>query len=372
MLAIVSIAAATEPSSAEPRRRILYNSDGCSCLIYKEGVYQPVSFGKQDLPKIVDELHRPGSQVDTYLLCVNAQVMFYPSKVGTMIGSRIHGEKRNNWPLAHRTWIRNLERFYAEGVDPYAVLLARAQHHKMERLVSFRMNDAHAGDEDSFLRCALWVDHPQYRLRYGLDFGHQEVRDYTLKLIREVAERYDSEGMELDFNRFPEYFKADEPDKVAKIHSVVEQARKTLDEVGRRRGRRLLLAARVPTEYSDCLRIGCDPVVWAKRGWIDFLTVSERMEVRYDLPIKPWKERIPNIPIYGGIESVAGPAIEDYLTADEYRRAARHLWKDGADGIYLFNFIMYRENGSQSLEPPFEVLGQLGDPSSLARVRPAD
>ena len=340
ILAAMVTSAFAETPAQQPTRRILYNSDGCSILIYRNGMYRPTTFGPEHLDTIVDEITPAGSQVDTYLLCVNAQVTFYPSEKGTMIGSRHGAKERANWPLAHRTWIGNLERFYGQGIDPYAVILGRARERGLERLMSFRMNDAHAGGEDSFLRCALWVKYPEYRLGYGLDFGRREVRDYTLALIREVVERYDCEGLELDFNRFPTYFKKDEPEKSAKLNEVVERARAIVDDVGRKRGKRLVLAARVPSDPAQCEEIGCDAAQWAARGWIDFLTVSEMLLVRYDLPIRPWKERIRNIPIYGSIESTAGPEIEQYLKAADYRRAARHLWRDGADGIYLFNFIM--------------------------------
>jgi hypothetical protein len=141
-----------------------------------------------------------------------------------------------------------------------------------------------------------------------------------------------------------------------------------LDEVGAERKRRLVLGARVPTNYGRtpptyviAREAGCDPAEWAAKGWIDFLTVSEFLFVRYDLPIRPWKEVVHGIPIYGGIECTEGGKKEQYLTPEKYRRAARHLWNDGADGIYLFNFFTTREYGAESWEPPFEVLRDLGN-----------
>ena len=102
---------------------------------------------------------------------------------------------------------------------------------------------------------------------------------------------------------------------------------------------------------------------------MDFLTVSEFFLVRYDLPIRPWKMRIPDVPIYGGIECAEGPRREQCLTAAGYRKAARHLWNDGADGIYLFNFFTTREREGDAFEPPFEVLGEIGHPSGLQDAR---
>jgi hypothetical protein len=117
----------------------------------------------------------------------------------------------------------------------------------------------------------------------------------------------------------------------------------------RQRGRSLVLAARVLPEYHACKAAGLDPVAWAKKGWIGFLTVSPYSGTQYDLPIKPWKDLIRNVPIYGCADSAG--------TAANYRLAAEHFLKNGADGIYLFNFFCPRES---FVEPPFEGLKDLG------------
>jgi len=354
-------------------RRLLYNCDGCSCLFVKKGSYTPGPITEADLQAIVDELTQPGSQLDTLLVCINAQVTFYPSEVGTMVGALVPAERRRAWAPGSRQWVTNLESFYARGVDPYGVVLARARRRGLEALLSCRMNDAHAGEEGSPLRCKLWLDHPEYRLGYGLDFARDEVRQYTFRIIAEAVRRYDCDGLELDFNRFPTYFKSGtEAERIEKTSALVERVRRMLDEEGKRRGRRLVLAARVPTSYEQCRGIGLDPVVWAARGWIDFLTVSEFLHVRYDLPVGPWKKRIAKTPVYGSIEVAhadrSGPRL-GYLSPDDYRRAARHLWGDGVDGIYLFNFFCPREEESRGFEPPFEVLKELGDPNRLGVKR---
>src|SRR5262249_2257941 len=149
-------------------------------------------------------------------------------------------------------------------------------------------------------RCALWLEHADCRLGYGLDFNKAKVRDYTLALIREALERYDCDGLELDFNRFPTFFAKDvaEAERIARIDELVEGIRKVVDAEAKKRKRHLILAARVPTDQRLCRSIGCDPVRWATKRWIDFLTISEFLHVRYDLPVKPWKQQIKGIPIY--------------------------------------------------------------------------
>jgi uncharacterized lipoprotein YddW (UPF0748 family) len=258
------------------------------------------------------------------------------------------------------------------GIDPYALLLAEAKKRGLEAMLTFRMNDAHGND---FLRTAFWRDHPQFQLANGaLDFKHDAVRDHVFRLIEEAVKRYDCDGIELDFQRFPRFFKdGGVEERVPRINELVKRVRHMLDALGKQRGKRLILAARIPSDYGrsaptyqTARGIGCDPAAWAKNGWVDFLTVAEFLHVRYDLPIRPWKQLIGTVPIYGSIECAEGQKREQCLTAEKYRRAARHLWADGADGIYLFNFFTTREWDQDPFEPPFEVLREIGDPKALS------
>ena len=76
---------------------------------------------------MVHELTEPGSQVDTLLVCVNAQVMYYPTKVGTLRGTDCTPEERRGWPASEQQRFRNVQAMFDAGIDPYAVLLAEAK-----------------------------------------------------------------------------------------------------------------------------------------------------------------------------------------------------------------------------------------------------
>lgn len=354
------------------KRRILYNLDGDSCLYCKKDSKGWVAIGPEDVKTVVAEITQPGSQVDTLLVCINAQVTYYPSKIGTKRGTLATADERAKWPTHEQQRFKNVKALFDAGIDPYALLLAEAKKRGLEALLTFRMNDAHGND---FLRTAFWRDHAEYRLGGGLDFKHGAVRDHVFRLIEEAVQRYDCDGIELDFQRFPRYFKdGSTEERVTLLNGLVERVKKMVDGKAKKRGKRLILAARIPSDYGrsppsyqSSLSIGCDPVAWAKKGWVDFLTVAEFLRVRYDLPIKPWKKLIRNVPIYGSIECAEGPKREQCLTAEKYRRAARHLWADGADGIYLFNFFTTREWEKDAFEPPFEVLREIGDPKTISK-----
>lgn len=348
-------------------RRVLYNFDGDSCLSTKAGGKGPVAVTVEDVKRLIAEVAFEGSRVDTVLVCINAQVMYYPTKVGTMRGALSSPQERAKWEPSEQQRFKNMQSFFDAGIDPYAIMLKEIKRRKREALLSFRMNDDHGND---FLKTQFWNDHPDFQLGRGaLNFSHEEVRDYTARLIEEAVRRYDCDGIELDFNRFPTFFKGDTTgERIAKMNSLIKRLRTTLNDIGRQRRHKLTLAVRVPSNYGKTVpsvesarEIGCDIVAWAKSHWIDFVTVSEFLFVKYDLPIKPWKEAIQEIPVYGGIECTEGGKKEQYLTSEKYRHAAELLKREGADGIYLFNFFTTREYGAESWEPPFHVLRDLGE-----------
>ncbi len=362
-----------EKANADPpqrMRRVLYNFDGDSCLSNKANSKGPAVVAEEDVRRLIEEVAYEGSRVDTILVCINAQAMYYPTKVGTLRGTLSTPEERAKWPPSETQRFANLQAFFDAGADPYAILLAEAKRRGREALLTFRMNDDHGND---FLRTQFLVDHPdrrlgieQYRGSGAMDFGRDEVRDHTFRLIEEAVRRYDCDGLELDFNRFPAFFKdGSTEERVAKMNSLVERLRKLLDEVGGERQRRLVLSVRVPSNYGrtpptpDTARdIGCDVPEWARRGWIDFVAVSEFLFERGDLPISAWKKAIPTVPIYGGIECTKGGGQKN-LSADDYRQASAQLQVAGADGTYLFNFFTSREEGENAYEPPFEVFKDL-------------
>ncbi|MBM3845751.1 MAG: hypothetical protein FJ405_05625 [Verrucomicrobia bacterium] len=376
LLSTFLTALAESPSKV---RRVLYNLDGDSCMTLKAGRKGPGPVSIDDLRRIPAELRLPGSQVDTLLLCINAQVTYFPSREGTMRGESSTPEERARWSPGESQRFQNLKNFFDSGTDPYAVILKAAREQGMEALISIRMNDDHG---DDFLRTKFWEQNPEARLGKGaLDFGQAAVRDYIVRIIGEALERYDCDGVELDFQRFPSFFKQGaETDtaRLTKLNEIVRRVRDLADLKGKRIGKRLIVAARAPSNYGrqppspEASRaIGCDPAEWARQGWIDFLTISDFLFVRYDLAIRPWKKLIPQIPIYGGIECTEGSGLEQCMTPARYRRAARHLWQDGADGIYLFNFFTTREHGADAFEPPFEVLSQIGSVATLEKFPPA-
>ncbi|MEN9576390.1 MAG: hypothetical protein RL514_4245 [Verrucomicrobiota bacterium] len=60
----------------------------------KAGGKGPVVVTTEDLKRLIEEVAYADSPADTVLLCINAQVMYYPTKVGTMRGA---GRGNEDW-----------------------------------------------------------------------------------------------------------------------------------------------------------------------------------------------------------------------------------------------------------------------------------
>lgn len=374
------VAEFAQAGPSRKQRRILYNLDGDSCMTLKAGRVGPGPIALPDLTNLVTELTHPGSQVDTLLVCANAQVMYYPSSAGTLRGTLSTVTEKASWTPHERQRLANMAAFFDRGIDPYAVIINEAKRRGLEVLLTFRMNDDHGND---FLRTAFWRDHPECRLGRGaLDFGQSATREYVLRLVEEAIRRYAVDGIELDFQRFPTFFADSESSsldaRLSLMTDLVGRVRKLLDTEGSRRGTRLILAVRAPTDtgrgtplpaQSRSARRACDIAAWARNGWIDFLTVSEFLFTADTLGLSGWREAVPGVPLYAAIQPESAPSANDRrpehaLGPAGYRRLAAERWADGADGIYLFNFFTTRE-WPEPFEPPWEVLSAIGDPKTI-------
>jgi hypothetical protein len=366
------------------QRRFIYNCDGDNLFIYD----QPPMTADQVRAR-VDEIDT--TAVTTFYMCPNMGMnMNFPSRVADMVGTHVRPDTEQRIerlaptsPASAERAVANLRALVAAGHDPFGLVIDRARALGMETFVTFRLNEVHAvEDPDSLLLSRFWRDHPQWRvgapgqplpplhldilgpnvhpivgtwLPGALNFGVPEVREQRLAELRECCERYPVDGLDLDFQRFPMYFPpGSEADHVETMTAWMGEVREMTREVGRKRGRPLLLSARVMARPQQSLALGLDVATWAREGMLDFVIVSHYLRNDFALPVAAYRRLLPaNMPLYASIE------VEQ--TPDAYRRIARRLWRDGVDGLTVFNFFTFREGGK---EPPFALLRELNDPSS--------
>ena len=269
--------------------------------------------------------------------------------------------------------------------DPTPVMADAARSKGIEIFGSIRMNDTHDafGKPHRRLDYHLKLDHPEWLIGHqgmrgdiatsapalywsGLDYAVPEVRDDRLWWIRNTAESYDLDGIDLNFFRMPYYFKPGaERDGVPLMTDLVRTARRIVDEASERRDRPLLLGVRTPGTVETCLTVGLDVETWLKEGLVDRLLIGGG----YVPLTSPAEELVRlghehDVPVYPCINCGAPTQGAD----DELRAAASNILWAGADGVYLWNY-QYRDADTlgygRPVDDAYGLLDQVGSASAL-------
>lgn len=294
--------------------------------------------------------------VSHLFLCPNAMKASHRSKVREAIWELSDGQKPPPEEFAKK-WCENARLLDERGLDPYAVWIARCREKKISPWLSMRMNDVHNVDDvDHYIHSSFWRKHPEYwRVPGGkgwtdraLDYGLPEVREHAMAYVRELLERYDPDGLELDWMRFGYHFR---PGKEAEGAELLTQFMRDLRGLTRewsgKRGHPIQLGARVPTLPDAAKGLGMDGVTWVREGLVDLLVPTPFWATTdFDIPIELWRERIGSavkeIVLAAGAEILvraypAAKPIEADITST--RGFAAACLPRGADCVYLFNYM---------------------------------
>ena len=213
-----------------------------------------------------------------------------------------------------RVCYEELQEWIDEGVDPLAVAVEQTRKRGLETFFALRMNGADVikvalNDSAGRVRHELGELHPfkgahkdwlmkawgwpgfgnfeqQGETAWLQHFNYvvPQVREHMLALLRELAENYDLDGITVDFSRHaPHLPPGREWELRDHLTEFTEMARKMTLEVAAKRGRPLLLAAKVSATLDGCHRDGFDIEAWARQGLVDILCLGTRcFEVEVD------------------------------------------------------------------------------------------
>ncbi|GAG20176.1 unnamed protein product, partial [marine sediment metagenome] len=256
---------------------------------------------------------------------------------------------------------------FERGLDQHAIWLERCRHHNIEGWLTMRMNDCH-GLKETYLHMQnkeckvgeaewalhwpskLWRERPDlrrapYRLERSwegaFDYGKAEVREHHMKLIRELFERYDMFGFEMDWMRWGMFFApGHEQEGMPLLTEFVREVRKLADAAEKRVGHPIKLAHRLPPTPQACMVLGFDPITWSREGLVDMVTLSSMGGgTNLNCPLAIWRamlgDKVKINEIVGHCSTAyVGASILEYEFC--YGKAAAVLQRR-ADGVYLFN-----------------------------------
>ena len=338
--------------AAQSRLGLAFNEDNSHFF----GSRPPSQMTREGLHAFVDQY--AGTSVSHLLLCPNAMRASYDSRVWDAIW-RPTGDPIADKQRAGNRWAMNAKRLAERGLDPYAVWISRSREKGLSPWLTMRMNDVHnVNDPHSYQHSMFWLQHPQYRrvpsarggswMDFAFDYAVPAVREHHLKLIRELLERYDLDGLELDWMRFGRHFRPDrEAHSAAILTQFVREVRGLVDEWAAKREHPIKLGARVPTHPDAARGLGMDGVAWAQQGLVDMLVPSPFWSTSdFDIPLELWREQLGDaanrLVLAAGLEHgiCAYPGAGRVSnTLESIRGFAAAAWHRGADQIYLFNYL---------------------------------
>jgi hypothetical protein len=308
----------------------------------------------------VDE---PGSQIDAIWWDIggSASGSVYPSKVAPVVAH----------PLVQQ-WFR-------DGLDWVEKLVNETRRRKLEVFWNHRISEVEIKTEGGISKQPhpLKVEHPDWVVPaswwpQGMwNLSSQGLREHKVTLLRELATRYDLDGIQIDFARhvpcLPVGRQWELRDHVTQFMRMV---RRMLMEVAQQRGRPLLLAAKIPQTIDGCHMDGFDVKAWAEQHLVDILTLGSRS---MDVDVE-------------GIRAAAGntvhlqPCFDDHHATDGYRYGsieflrgvfANHFQR-GANSVVTFNWSfgipeVARSVGGEIAPLTHQIaFKEIGDPHTLA------
>lgn len=367
--------------------KTLFNHDGF-CIYSNTSRYQSIDepVGLAQVYGYVDEVADAG--IDALALCPNMYQLpgwdsdHYPYWRG----------EAQSWEYPDTAVGRVISRcreFILDGNDLIQLSLDRARQKGIDFFLTWRMNESHGVREPGNPgNCRFWREHPEFRIggegpfawceENALCFSHQAVRDYQFGFLEELCSRYDIDGLELDFLRFPYFFRRVVPfeEKAPIMTDFLRRVRRMLDA----RGRKIPISARVHNRLDLVRETGLDIASWLAEDLVQILNVSPSYITQPDSDIEGFRKAFPEAWILGEMTQcmTRGRSIE--LSVEQTRKTtpevlqalAYSFLERGANGISFFNFTYYRDYSFgdpaklDRFEPPYEALKHIADREFLA------
>jgi len=347
-LVACAVAAAPEPSSATSpsvRYRCLFNHE--LLIVCGQRTNSP-----QYIASFIDKL--AGTDVDAVMCCPTMwRANLFPSEVDPTWKRYRPGQPQSKFSSYDRIMC-----YLHSGGDPVKDTLEACRRRGKDFFISYRMNDHHyVTDLEWPSHNAIWREHPEYWLGDSgtspytkkdnvrlFNYMRPEVRDYYFAIIEELCLKYDADGVELDFQRFPKFFREDEVAEGAKVMTAfVRRIKAMMGRIGQERGKTLRLCVRVPETLAKCEAAGLDVPGWDEAGLVEMINISSFYMHTMELDVEGFRAKTRRARLYGEMNYVTSQHPKSkfarrYTTFEAYRASALNLFHRGADGLSLFNY----------------------------------
>lgn len=373
-----SCGTAADAAAARPDNRgygTIFNNDSNNILHASSGPGTSIEEYKRALNQILDA--KPGIFAqdvgDPDAVSYRTEVATNAAKYGAEVVMKV-------WPKSEPAKASRdsaaMNKLLELGTDPLAITIEECRRRGVLAVASYRMNaeDFYKGqlDRSDFGRTHKHLAIPGANC---LDWAHPEVYKHRVAIFREVAEKYDIDGIEFDFRRWTHMI-SDPLNNHPILTRLVAETRQMLDETSKRKKRkRMILGVRVGpsiadppgTEYAggnvktdlSSRELGLDVKTWIEKEYVDYVSPSlfwprwpglpktkefaalakgKRVGIYPTLfPMPKWldDDQSPD----KSIEPGDTEQLKRYK--EEMTAAALAMYEDGADGISTFNWYFH-------------------------------
>jgi hypothetical protein len=335
------------PTDASTRYKCLFNHELLVIVGKKENSAAYIG-------SFIDKLK--DTDVDAVMCCPTMwRTNLYPSEIDPQWKKYTPEQSSPKFPSFDR-----IMRYIHGGGDPVKETLEACRRNGKAFFISYRMNDQHyVGDLTWPTHNAIWREHPEYWMgdsnasaaKGGDDvrlFNYmiREVREYYFSILRELCTNYDVDGVELDFQRYPKFFRtADLAAGRGVMTAFVKRIKTMMDDIGRTRGKSLKLGIRIPETLAKCEAAGLDIPGWDKAQLVDMINISSFYVHTMELGVEEFRAATRHGRLYGEMNYLTYQAPGNvkgsgrrYTTFEIYRASALNLFHRGVDGLSLFNY----------------------------------
>lgn len=351
---------------------VIYNWDGAP-----HG-YSPQP---QTMEQFLQHTYAPlrDTQVGALFWCIGEHAARWRSEALELLGDE-HGRIYEN--AYNYNFTENIRQMLEGGEDPQAALIEAGHELGLHVYASVRMNDNHFGGASPTdipglhhtEMTRLRRQHPEWLLGdqtsewYAASWNMSipEVREHRLAHVREACERYDWDGVELDWQRHAFHLPEDDAYRQRYLLTDMQRAARRLTQrLADERGRPFYVAARVAGSLEMCRQIGYDIPTWIEEDLVDVLIPAGNAGTDPDAQVEQFSQlcRGTNVAVYPGFDSGlpgAPDGPEDAATRDRLsvRGIANRYYRAGATGMYVFNW----HAGTDTRR---ELLTQIGSATTL-------
>ncbi len=315
--------------------------------------------GKKDnnaayIGSFIDKLK--DTDVDAVMCCPTMwRTNLYPSEIDPEWKKDRSGQKPSKFPSFDR-----MMAYIHDGGDPVKETLEACRRNNKAFFICYRMNDQHyVGDLSWPTHNAIWREHPEYWMGDSgasaakggdnvrlFNYMLPEVRDYYFSIIHELCAKYDVDGVELDFQRFPKFFRSADLEKGRGVMTAfVKRIKTMMDNISRERGKSLKLSIRIPETLAKCDAAGLDIAAWDELKLVEMINISSFYVHTIELAVEEFRAATNHGKLYGEMNYLTYQASGQpkgsgrrYTTFETYRASALNLFHRGVDGLSLFNY----------------------------------